>query len=117
MDAPAAAPREGEPAPSAPPLSGDRGRAGAGRWRAEGAGTAAPSGARTAGLRGRAVSELVQEAVTGSAPGGIYARLASALGLVYRSSHIVNFAQGERATLSTYVAWQLIDWGLPFWGA
>jgi branched-chain amino acid transport system permease protein len=63
------------------------------------------------------VAEFLQQVVSGLATGGIYASLALALVLVYRSSHIVNFAQGELATLSTYVAWQLIDWGLPFWGA
>jgi branched-chain amino acid transport system permease protein len=55
--------------------------------------------------------------VSGLATGGIYASLALALVLIYRSTRVVNFAQGELATLATYVAWTLIDHGVGFWGA
>jgi branched-chain amino acid transport system permease protein len=63
------------------------------------------------------VAEFWQQVVSGLATGGIYASLALALVLIYRSTRVVNFAQGEMATFSTFVAWQLIDWGVPFWGA
>jgi len=49
----------------------------------------------------------------GLADGAIYASLALALVFSYRSTGIVNFAQGEMAMLSAYVVWQLMDWGLP----
>lgn len=49
----------------------------------------------------------------GLADGAIYASLALALVFSYRSTGIVNFAQGEMAMLSAYVVWQLMAWGLP----
>jgi branched-chain amino acid transport system permease protein len=63
------------------------------------------------------MAEFWQQVVAGLASGGIYASLALALVLIYRSTGVVNFAQGEMATFSTYVAWTLIDHGLGFWGA
>lgn len=57
---------------------------------------------------------FVQQIVEGLASGAIYASLALALVLIYRSTRIVNFAQGEMATLSAYLAWQLNQWGVPF---
>jgi branched-chain amino acid transport system permease protein len=57
---------------------------------------------------------FLQQIVEGLASGAIYASLAIALVLIYRSTRIVNFAQGEMATLSVYVAWQLTQWGVPF---
>jgi branched-chain amino acid transport system permease protein len=57
------------------------------------------------------LEQLVQQIVLGVAYGAIYASLALALVLIYRSTHIVNFAQGEMAMFSTFVAWQLLQWG------
>jgi branched-chain amino acid transport system permease protein len=57
---------------------------------------------------------LLQQIVEGLASGAIYAALALALVLIYRATRIVNFAQGEMATLSVYMAWQLNQWGVPF---
>ena len=54
--------------------------------------------------------------MSGLATGSIYASLALALVIVYRSSGVINFAQGELATLSAYVALTL-DRHLPFWSA
>jgi len=63
-------------------------------------------------------SELAQQIVSGLATGGIYASLALALVLIYRSTGVINFAQGEMATFATYIAWWLIEEnGFPFWGA
>ncbi|MBV8835136.1 MAG: branched-chain amino acid ABC transporter permease [Alphaproteobacteria bacterium] len=56
-----------------------------------------------------------QQVVEGLASGAIYASLALALVLIYRATRIVNFAQGEMATLCVYGAWQLNQWGVPFW--
>src|SRR3954466_10276026 len=57
---------------------------------------------------------LLQQIVEGLASGAIYASLALALVLIYRATRVVNFAQGEMATLSAYLAWQLHQWGVPF---
>jgi branched-chain amino acid transport system permease protein len=63
------------------------------------------------------VAEFWQQVVSGLASGGIYASLALALVIVYRSSGVINFAQGEMATLATFLAWTLLDHGLSYWPA
>jgi branched-chain amino acid transport system permease protein len=60
---------------------------------------------------------LLLQVLSGLATGGIYASLALAVVMIYKATHVVNFAQGEMAMFSTYLAWQLIQWGLPYWGA
>lgn len=60
---------------------------------------------------------FIQQVISGLASGAIYASLAVALVLIYRSTDIVNFAQGEMAMFSTYVAWQLLQNGAPYWMA
>jgi branched-chain amino acid transport system permease protein len=61
--------------------------------------------------------ELLQQTFSGLAAGAIYASLALALVMIYRATDLVNFAQGEMAMFSTYIAWTLVNAGLPFWGA
>lgn len=61
--------------------------------------------------------ELLQQLFSGLAAGSIYASVALALVMIYRSTDLVNFAQGEMAMFSTYIAWTLVNAGLPFWGA
>ena len=51
--------------------------------------------------------------VIGLEEGAIYGSLALALVLIYRATGLVNFAQGEMALFSTFVTWQLWDWGVP----
>ena len=63
------------------------------------------------------MADFLQQVVSGVASGGVYALLALALVLIYRSTGIVNFAQGEMAMFSTFVCWELIDRGIPYWGA
>jgi branched-chain amino acid transport system permease protein len=53
--------------------------------------------------------------MAGLATGGIYASLALALVMIYQATHLVNFAQGEMAMFSTYIAWSLINAGVPYW--
>src|SRR6202790_2971734 len=43
--------------------------------------------------------------------------MALALVLIYRAMVIINFAQGEMAMFTTYIAWQLVQMGLPMWAA
>jgi branched-chain amino acid transport system permease protein len=62
-------------------------------------------------------SLFAQQTISGLANGGIYASLAVALVLIYRATEVINFAQGALATFTTYVAWQLISWGLSYWVA
>jgi branched-chain amino acid transport system permease protein len=63
------------------------------------------------------MAEFMQQVVSGLAQGSIYASLALALVLIYRATDVLNFAQGEMATFTTYVAWSLMDNGLSFWPA
>jgi branched-chain amino acid transport system permease protein len=60
---------------------------------------------------------LLHQVLSGLANGGIYASVALALVMIYQATHHVNFAQGEMATFSTFVAWELISIGLPYWVA
>jgi branched-chain amino acid transport system permease protein len=53
-------------------------------------------------------TDFMQQVVSGLASGGIYALLALALVIIHRSTGVINFAQGEMATLSTYIAWALV---------
>ncbi len=60
---------------------------------------------------------LLHQVLSGLATGGIYASVALALVMIYQATHLVNFAQGEMAMFSTYIAWSLIQAGLPYWAA
>ncbi len=60
---------------------------------------------------------LLHQIMSGIATGGIYASVALALVMIYQATHHVNFAQGEMATFSTYIALTLINLGLPYWVA
>jgi branched-chain amino acid transport system permease protein len=62
-------------------------------------------------------SEFFQQITSGLAAGAIYASLALALVLIYRATDVVNFAQGEMATFTTYIAWTLMDHGFSYWPA
>ena len=66
-------------------------------------------------LAGNPVLDFVQQVVSGIASGGVYASLALALVLIYRAMDVANFAQGEMAMFSTFVAYTLItSLHLPF---
>jgi branched-chain amino acid transport system permease protein len=59
------------------------------------------------------MERFVQVVVDGVATGSIYAAVALALVLIYRSTGIVNFAQGEMAMFSTFLTWGLYEGGVP----
>ena len=60
----------------------------------------------------------MQQVVSGLASGGVYSSLALALVLIHRATGVINFAQGEMATFSTYIAWSLtVNHGWPYWPA
>ncbi len=60
---------------------------------------------------------LLHQVFSGLATGGIYASVALALVMIYNATNHINFAQGEMAMFATYVAWSLIEGGLPYWAA
>jgi branched-chain amino acid transport system permease protein len=60
---------------------------------------------------------LLHQVLAGLATGGIYACMALAIVMIYQAIDQLNFAQGEMAMFSTFIAWQLLQWGLPYWAA
>ena len=61
------------------------------------------------------MQRFVDLTLNGSSQGAIYAAFALALVLIWRSTRIVNFAQGAMAMLTTYFALALIESGQPYW--
>lgn len=60
---------------------------------------------------------VAQQVVAGLSSGGTYATLAVAIVLIYRATAVVNFAQGELAMFSTFIAWTLTQHGFSYWPA
>ena len=60
---------------------------------------------------------FLHQILSGLATGGIYASVALALVMIYQATHLVNFAQGQMAMFTTYLAWALLQAGVPYWGA
>jgi branched-chain amino acid transport system permease protein len=60
---------------------------------------------------------FLQQTLSGLATGAIYASMALAVVMIYQAIDHFNFAQGEMAMFSTYIAWSLIDQGLGYWTA
>jgi branched-chain amino acid transport system permease protein len=58
---------------------------------------------------------LLQQIVAGLATGAIYACMALAVVMIFQAIDHLNFAQGEMAMFSTFIAWQSMAWGLPYW--
>jgi branched-chain amino acid transport system permease protein len=64
------------------------------------------------------VADFFQQIVAGLGSGAIYASLALALVLIHRATGVINFAQGEMAMFTTYIAWTLIEnHGWSYWPA
>jgi branched-chain amino acid transport system permease protein len=64
------------------------------------------------------MQDFLQQIVSGLASGSIYASLALAIVLIHRATGVINFAQGEMATFSTYIAWTLtVNHGVAYWPA
>jgi branched-chain amino acid transport system permease protein len=55
--------------------------------------------------------------LAGISTGAIYACMALAVVMIYQAIDHLNFAQGEMATFSTFVSWQLMQWGMSYWAA
>ncbi|MFZ9678646.1 MAG: branched-chain amino acid ABC transporter permease [Quisquiliibacterium sp.] len=60
---------------------------------------------------------FIHQVVAGLAAGSIYAAVGLALVMIYQSTHHLNFAQGEMAMFSTFIAWALLEKGWPYWAA
>jgi branched-chain amino acid transport system permease protein len=58
---------------------------------------------------------FTNQVLAGIATGAIYACMALAIVMIYQAIDHLNFAQGEMAMFSTFIAWQLMQWGLGFW--
>lgn len=56
---------------------------------------------------------FLSQLMNGIGNGVIYASLALALSLIYRTTGLLNFAQGEMALFATYVTWKLTDMDVP----
>jgi branched-chain amino acid transport system permease protein len=60
---------------------------------------------------------FVERLLAGVTNGSIFALLALALVMVYRSTGTLNFAQGECALFTAFLSWWLAGQGLPVWAA
>lgn len=58
---------------------------------------------------------FIQQVIAGISTGAIYSCVALAAVMIFQAISHINFAQGEMAMFSTYVALQLIAWGVPYW--
>jgi len=56
---------------------------------------------------------FISQLLNGIGNGVVYASVALALVLIYRTTGLLNFAQGEMALFSTYISWKLATSGLP----
>lgn len=58
---------------------------------------------------------FLQVLVSGLAVGSLYSLVAIGLVLIYKTSDVVNFAQGEMAMFVTFIAWDLlVKWHMPY---
>ena len=60
---------------------------------------------------------FTNQVLAGIATGAIYACMALAVVMIYQAIDHLNFAQGEMAMFSTFISWQLMQWGIPYWFA
>ena len=60
---------------------------------------------------------LLQQIMAGLANGAIYACMALAVVMIFQAIDHLNFAQGEMAMFSTFIAWQVMQWGQDYWVA
>src|SRR5712675_1721715 len=68
-------------------------------------------------LRSAAMELFTNQVLAGIATGAIYACMALAVVMIYQAIDHLNFAQGEMAMFSTFISWQLMQWGIPYWWA
>jgi branched-chain amino acid transport system permease protein len=61
------------------------------------------------------MSLFFTQVLIGVENGAVYASLALALVLIFKTTGILNFAQGEMALYSTYLVWYFTQRGWPVW--
>ncbi len=61
------------------------------------------------------MESFILQVASGLSNGAIYALLALSLVMIYQATHHINFAQGEMATFSTFLAWAMIQAGWSYW--
>ncbi|MEN3357361.1 MAG: branched-chain amino acid transport system permease protein [Mycobacteriales bacterium] len=61
------------------------------------------------------MARFVDLTLAGTANGMVYAALALALVLIWRSTRIVNFAQGGMAMITTFIAFSIVQRGGSYW--
>lgn len=59
--------------------------------------------------------DFLQILIVGIGDGAVYAMLGLGLVVIYRSTGVLNFAQGEIAMFSTFVVWTIWNIGVPMW--
>ncbi len=63
-----------------------------------------------------AILSLIQVLLGGISVGAAYALLATAMVIIYKTSEVLNFAQGDMAMVTAFFAWMVLaGWGMPFW--
>lgn len=64
------------------------------------------------------LTPLLQILIGGISVGGAYGLIALALAIIYKTSEVLNFAQGDMAMVTAFFAFSmLVPLGLPFWAA
>ena len=64
------------------------------------------------------MQEFVELVIYGVMTGSVYALIALAFTLIYKSTGILNFAQGEFVMVGSFIFWTfLIQFGLPLWAS
>ncbi|WP_116050571.1 branched-chain amino acid ABC transporter permease [Amycolatopsis palatopharyngis] len=61
------------------------------------------------------MQQFLNVTLSGISQGAIYAAFALALVLIWRSTRIINFAQGSMAMFTTYLALTLVENGMSYW--
>jgi len=61
------------------------------------------------------MTNFLQVLLVGIGDGAVYAMLGLGLVVIYRSTGLLNFAQGEMAMFSTFIVWTVWNAGVPLW--
>ena len=61
------------------------------------------------------LSEFAQYCLIGLGNGAVYAMVGLGLVVIFRSTGLLNFSQGEIAMFCTFIVWQFYDLGAPLW--
>jgi len=59
--------------------------------------------------------DFLQVLIVGLGDGAVYAMLGLGLVVIFRSTGLLNFAQGEMSMFSTFIVWTIWNAGVPLW--